>query len=225
MTLFRGAIVTHSAKYSCFILEGIFPHYFLMASFRIIFALSLHFSRHSMEWSATGDPSSNTHSYSPNAKFRWLRVSESESKENCARVILARKVKVGVNLAATLLSTEFRAAGQNFANDQLMIFMVRLLPAAVDGCTREGLVFKLAGFMWLHPTPYPSVERDTWPVIDDSTICFREGCHVKANILTDLWRCNFSSQRSQDFIENWNHIDSKVSASSSLEICSLQSVL
>ena len=157
MTLFRGAIVTHSAKYSCFILEGIFPHYFLMASFRIIFALSLHFSRHSMEWSATGDPSSNTHSYSPNAKFRWLRVSESESKENCARVILARKVKVGVNLAATLLSTEFRAAGQNFANDQLMIFMVRLLPAAVDGCTRpwsrEGLVFKLAGFMWLHQQP------------------------------------------------------------------------
>ena len=60
---------------------------------------------------------------------------------------MARKVKVGVNLAATLLSTEFRAAGQNFANDQLMIFMVRLLPAAVAGCTREGLVFKLAGFM------------------------------------------------------------------------------
>ena len=44
--------------------------------------------------------------------------------------------------------------------------------------------------------PYPSVERDTWPVIDDSTICFREGCHVKANILTDLRQCNFSSQRS-----------------------------
>ena len=123
-----------------------------------------------------------------------------------------------VNLSATMLSTEFAAVGQIFADEQPAdAFYGWAASCFIDG-TKKG--FSNCLDSWLHQTVSPQLAKT-------SSYSWEE-CHVKVDTLPDLRQCNLSTQRSRDSVENCHNFGTKAndweqpkSVSFSLEISNL----
>ena len=198
--------------------------------FGIIFAPLLHFCRtfvalfppfKGMICSATGVPSSNTPVYSLKVQVvtspRNLHRKEKVKLWVSSGIPGKRKWKL-VNLSATMLSTEFAAVGQIFADEQPAdAFYGWAASCFIDG-TKKG--FSNCLDSWLHQTVSPQLAKT-------SSYSWAE-CHVKVDTLPDLRQCNLSTQRSRDSVENCHNFGTKAndweqpkSVSFSLEISNL----
>ena len=117
-----------------------------------------------------------------------------------------------------MLSTEFAAVGQIFADEQPAdAFYGWAASCFIDG-TKKG--FSNCLDSWLHQTVSPQLAKT-------SSYSWAE-CHVKVDTLPDLRQCNLSTQRSRDSVENCHNFGTKAndweqpkSVSFSLEISNL----
>ena len=227
-----GAIASHLTKYSCLMLERISAHCLLMASFQNYFctfvALLPHF-RCTFSAIQGDDLLCNWCSFIQHTRvLSQCKVQVVTSPRNLHR---KEKVKLWVssgipgkrkwklvNLSATLLSTEFAAVGQIFADEQPAdAFYGSAASCFIDG-TKKG--FSNCLDSWLHQTVSPQLAKT-------SSYSWAE-CHVKVDTLPDLRQCNLSTQRSRDSVENCHNFGTKAndweqpkSVSFSLEISNL----